>query len=134
MPFEQRLFWRKYKIILEDDLHLPVYSSPFYVVVMKVPAGMDSENNIFYLDPQWACGGICAHEFCHESYSFLTDEQKAQFEVTFKEELKTNKLLQYAWETKPRMRDNMVEAQADCYRYLGAEMPESLKGFYINLF
>ncbi len=118
VPEEYEPFWDSIGIQLVENLSVPAYAI----------------DNKITLDPKWANMGVLAHEMAHISRTLLGESEKAEFPIAFDTELKTNKLLQYAWEKKPYMRTNDIEGHADCYRYLGVQMPYGLKCFYPKLF
>lgn len=141
VPTEHQSYWHSYIVELVDDLHILDTNT---MILIKVCEAIWSEEKRMQLDPQFANGGVLAHSIGgHGSYSLLTEDEKMVFTFSFDEALKTDKLLKLAYSQKPRMHKNddlnnpepnYVESHADCYRYLGQSMPESLKSFYNKLF
>ncbi len=124
VPAEFHTYWGAYTIIVSTK-----YESPSFIY---------TGSNELYVRPEWFNAGILAHEFAHESWSLLTDEQRFEFVAQYDALKSSDKLL---LQLKREQFDNadpswldIEEIHADCYRYLGQGMPESLKGFYIKLF
>lgn len=122
-----RMYFRDVWIRLIENLSVNFYG--------KVPAATYSQEMRIELDPEWANPGVLAHEMAHISYfNLLSENHQAEFEVEYKKALEDNDLLKYVASKKPYMRTGGIqEAYADCYRYLGNQMPENLKPYYPNL-
>ncbi len=121
------------------EWEVPIEYYPFWLGIdiklakeLSSPAATFSETKQMYVKPEWANPSVIAHEIAHISYSLLTD--KSQFTLVFNEAMFNDELLKYLWSVKPYMRSSIIETHADIYRYLGEEMPKSLKTFYPNLF
>jgi len=124
-----------------EDWQVNPMAFPFWLTVnievsnkYLFPAGTMAETKQMWIRPEWANPGVIAHEMAHISYSLLSQEDKSKFPVAFLEALETDDLLQLVYSTKPYMRFDDIETHADCYRYLGQQMPKSLKRFYPYLF
>ena len=100
----------------------------------KYPAATIAQTKTVYVRPEWCNPGVIAHEVCHIIWQSLTEEERIDFENKMYDERQKNKLLALAWETKPYMQTNVIEAHAEIYRYLGQYMPESLKKYYPKVF
>ncbi len=96
------------------------------------PAATFAETKQTYVNPMWANSGIIAHEMAHISYSLLSEEQKTEFSTIYIS-LKTTDL-SFLYSQKPYGLINDVEGHADCYRYLGSQLPDVLKKCYPRLF
>jgi hypothetical protein len=125
----------------QEVYHVPEAALPFWNTVQvivsltySVPGATDSASRMIWIRPEWSNKGVIAHEMCHISYYQLSSDEKYAFEVTFNNERQKEGLLKWAYNEKGYMQSGIIEAHADCYRYLGSQMPESLKGFYPYLF
>jgi len=101
------------------------------------PAVTFSETREMFIRPEWANPGVLSHENSHISYSLLTQEAKANFEESYKlfKDTSLIKLVtEYNMKKNSAWRDSIIEIHADCYRYLGSQLPDSLKAFYPRLF
>ena len=117
------------RIELKENLHVILENR-----LLKVPAATYANAMRMELDPEWANPGVIAHEMAHISYALLSDSQKAEFGIEYNKALEIHELLKFVSSQKPYMRTGgIVEAHADCYRYLGNLMPENLMQFYPNL-
>lgn len=110
-------FWDKVEIIISLE-----YAYPAWTFGSKI-----------YVRPEWYNTGVLSHEVAHISYYLLSDEQKKEFEIRFNEALLTDKLVKYLYSKKSENMASFVESHAECYRFLGQEMPEYLKPYYIRL-
>lgn len=91
------------------------------------------------IDPQWANPGVLAHECCHVIWAGLREDEQVLFSVAYRLVLETDALLRFVFSQKPYMQmtlgqNNDREGHADCYRYLGGQMPAILKSYYPKLF
>ncbi len=100
---------------------------------LAFPALTYSEIKLTQINPQWANPGVVAHESAHISYSFLSETEKAEFKTTLEENLKTSPLMKLLSEKNSYMNTNVVEAHAECYRFIGEKLPEIMKKFYPRL-
>ena len=123
IPVVYRKFWRE-----QIDISLSVD--------IWYPAGTWEENGKRYLQmrPEWANVGVLAHEMAHCSYALLTMGQKAAFDNAFNVSLVGDALVMFLDKQNSYMNTNNVEGHAECYRFLGDQMPEELRAFYIKLF
>ena len=64
----------------------------------------------------------------------LPETAKNSFENELYNARKSDPLIALAWDTIPYMRTNDIEAHAECYRYVGQEIPDNLKPYYPKLF
>jgi len=86
----------------------------------------------------WFNKGVMAHEMAHNSYSYLSSDQKISFELAFNSVsgddwiIKLRRLKSYM--DKTNAMGLHVEGHAEIYRYRGEYMPASLKKFYPKLF
>ncbi len=120
VPFEYYSFWRSVDYVLVNGL--------------SVPAATYSESKRMEINPQWANPGVLAHENAHISYSFLTEQEKADFRTVFNEEvLVRDSLVQLLYSQNQYMKTSVVECHAECYRFLGFSLPFGLKQFYPKL-
>lgn len=99
----------------------------------RAPAATIAQTREIFVRPEWANPGIIAHEVCHIVWQFLSDSQRESFQKDLTDALKHDYLIRLAWQTKPYMQTNKIEAHADIYRYLGDRMPEALKSYYPKL-
>uniref|UniRef100_A0A6M3LIW5 Uncharacterized protein n=1 Tax=viral metagenome TaxID=1070528 RepID=A0A6M3LIW5_9ZZZZ len=88
-----------------------------------------------YMRPEYANAGVLAHEVAHIIWYNLSELYKSSFRVVFDYQLPNNALLKLLLDKKPyaavnHQNGNYIEVHAECYRYLGNQMPESLKEFY----
>jgi len=100
------------------------------------PAATYQDGNTRHLvaRPEYANGGVIAHEQAHNSYALLTNEQKAAFTILFDSLKNTDPKLVYLWSVNSYGLKDDVEGHAETYRYWGSEMPEELKQYYPKLF
>ena len=82
--------------------------------------------------PEWFNPGIIAHEQAHNSYGFLTEQQKLDWVSAYKEAKKEG-LVKLVFSEHPYANANDIEAHAEVFRYLGLYMPEGLKKYYPKL-
>ncbi len=129
VPVESHPFWLSVKITLVPKLTI-LYNGQF----IQVPAATWPEEKRMELDPQWANPGVLAHEFAHISYSMLKEGDKMAFESHYTTLLKTDPLLMILDAQNSYMNTSTIEDHADVYRYLGEQMPESLKQYFLKLF
>jgi hypothetical protein len=120
VPEEHREYWRNFEIIISLE-----YSSP---------AATSSEVNKMWLRPEWANPGVIAHELAHESYSLLSEADKAAYETEFNNYLTTDSWMILLDSQNDYMNTNIIEGHAEVYRYLGDKMPEALKRYYPKMF
>ena len=123
------------------DWGVPIVYYPFWQEIdiklsleYPYPAATFSETKQMFIRPEWANPGVIAHECSHISYSLLTEAEKTAFESSYTTLLQTDALLRVLHSQNTYMDTNIVEAYAEIARYLGQDMPESLKRFYIKLF
>lgn len=117
VPEEFRPYWRQFNIIVS------LQYGP------DVPAATSAETDTMWIRPEWANPGVIAHELAHESYSLLSDGEKAAFSAEL-ENLKNDSRLVLLYSRIPYAKANVIEAHAEIYRYLGQQMPETLKKYY----
>lgn len=121
------------------DYDVPIISQRYWIEDVDIEISLRysypaaTGGGHIWLRPEWANSGVLAHEVCHIVWSDLTLEDRETYEALFNLARTTDELLKLAWDIKPYMRTNIVEAHADCYRYLGKHMPEVLKRFYPKL-
>ncbi len=118
VPAEYHPFWESIEIELIDNLY--------------VPAETYSSIKIMRLDPKFANTGVIAHEFAHISYSLLNDMAKGYFQVAY-DSVQNDSMIKLLHSQNTYMDSTIVEAHAEVYRFLGLEMPNSLKPFYPKL-
>lgn len=92
----------------------------------QYPACTSAETKQIWVRPEWCSQGVLAHEACHIIYPIIPPG----FEYDFNSELKKGSLLKYVYDNKENMRHNIIESHADCYRYLGYQMPSKLHKYY----
>ncbi len=97
------------------------------------PENTLAETKQMWIRPEWANPGVIAHGVAHISYNLLSPRKRADFSLAFSEALKTDKLVKYLDSKNDYMNKNIIEGHAECYRYLGQYMSESLKAYYPNL-
>ncbi len=133
VPVEFWNFWRT-KIIIKVDPTFAVQIAPN--VWIAKPAGSWDENGVRHLAirPSWLNAGVIAHEQCHNSYSLLTNEQKAEFTATYTPLIKTDRYIKLLYSLNTYGLTSVIEGHADVYRYIGQSMPATLKRFYPKLF
>ena len=126
------IFFTKYLFL---QVHWDFWKTVTVVVdkTLSYPAGMSSETKTLYLKPEYANPGILAHEFSHLSWAQLNQAQKAYFPQDYVTVMQTDALLRFLYFQKPYMNASPVEAHAEIFRYLGNQMPESLKKYYPKL-
>ena len=92
------------------------------------------------ITPAWLNPGVVAHEQAHSSYDLLTEDEQFEFETTYIALYLANdpmthlmdhctNYINYPIDNEPEQ----VETHAEVYRFLGQQMPESLKRFYPKL-
>jgi len=121
VPAEYHSYWKEHCHIIVSKQY------PF-------PAATSAQTQTIYIRPEWANPGVIAHEVCHIVWYELAEEERIAFEYALYDARQADPLLALAWETKAYMRSNVVEAHADCYRYVGKAMPARLRRFYPRLF
>jgi len=133
VPVVYRNFWR-------EQIDIQVYDAyPIEIMALGVqsntPAATWEINGKRYLAclAPWANVGVLAHEMAHCSYALLTLGQKAAFDNAFNVSLVGDALVMFLDKQNWYMNTNNVEGHAEVYRYLGTQMPEELKTFYIKL-
>jgi hypothetical protein len=82
----------------------------------------------------WFNPGVVAHEQAHNSYSLLTPAQKAAFPIIYTPLKTSDPMIKYLYSINPYGLTNDIEGHAEIYRYLGEQMPSTLKIFYPRLF
>jgi hypothetical protein len=75
--------------------------------------------------------GVLAHEHAHHSYGLLSDEEKQSFQNDFGTLRKTDKYIKKL--VKNHDCSKIIEAHAECYRYIGQYMNNALKKYYPKL-
>jgi hypothetical protein len=121
-----RAWWlSKVQVVVTEGLMLNGFPCPSYCEPW-VPA--------VHIDPTWCNPGVIAHEMCHVTYHQLTAEEKAGWEVAYMALRGKDPLIKLMRAQHPYADANMNEAHSEVYRYLGQQMPESLKRFYPRLF
>lgn len=93
------------------------------------PAETISELKQVRIQPSFASPGVLAHELAHISYSLLSEQEKVDFAMVA-DTVKSDPLVALMLEQKPNARKNIIEKHADLYRFLGKQLPESLRAFY----
>lgn len=99
-----------------------------------VPACAFQVEKEIYIRPEWCSAGVIAHENAHISWNELTKEQESEFFKVYQSELISDYLMIMLDRENDYMNTSPIEAHAEVYRYLGSQMPESLKTFYPKLF
>lgn len=122
VPADQWDFWRT-KISIEVTDTVAAAGS------FDTPTGRGLVVNPAYLNP-----GVIAHEQAHNSYSYLTDAQKAAFSVAWGEIKGLDPLVKLMVQQHGYALTNDVEGHAELYRYIGQQMAESMKQYYPRLF
>jgi hypothetical protein len=125
------------------DWKVPVEYWDFWrgQIVIEVTTGIDAPACTWDSDdgkrhmkvkPEWLNPGVIAHEQAHNSYSLLTDAQKARFSKVYTP-LKSKGLIAFLYSKNGYGLTSDVEGHAEIYRYLGEQMPATLKPFYPRL-
>ena len=127
VPEADRAFWKSWPIFLVPGL---TYNGSAYPA-LTWPDRTD-------LDPRWANPGVIAHECCHVVWAKLDDTARAAFSAEYQSLMLTNALLQLMRSQKLYVqtqfgKNSDIEGHAECYRYLGTQMPESLLVYYKGL-
>ncbi len=84
--------------------------------------------------PEWANPGVLAHAMAHIAWGQISDVEREEFACEYNLALTHDPLLMYLDSINNYMNTEPTEAHAEIYRYLGGEMPETLKRFYPRLF
>ena len=84
--------------------------------------------------PEWLNPGVIAHEQAHNSYSLLTNDEKSEFEGIYIPMVVTEPLIKLLYSKNAYGLTSTIEGHAELYRFLGSELPESLKRYYPKLF
>ena len=123
VPEMHREYW-KTKISIKLDANLPY------------PAATYKQGGIRHLTikPEWVNPGVIAHEQAHNSYSLLSEEQKAEFSAVYTPLKTKNPLIILLFSQNKYGLTNNIEGHAEVYRYLGEKMPDDLKKYYPKLF
>ncbi len=102
----------------------------------QYPAGVWEENGVRHMRvrPEYLNVGVIAHEQAHNSYSLLTDLEKQLFSTTYTPLKTTDPLIKLLYKTNTYGLTNDVEGHAEVYRYIGYDMPPTLKAFYPKMF
>lgn len=137
VPFENYNHWRNsIKIEMFDNWPQWVYDKwPGQQYFLDMAAALtydDTDGRHLLIKAPFLNTGVMAHEQAHNSYALLTPEQKAQFAVDYKPLKVTDKLMKAVFPKVATTTDD-VESHAELYRYLGNQMPESLKQYYPKL-
>lgn len=127
VPEADRAFWRSWPIILVPSL---TYNGAEYPA-LTWPDRTD-------LDPRWANPGVIAHECCHVLWAKFDDPTRAAFSAQYQSLMLTNALLQLMRSQKQYVQMQFgknldIEGHAECYRYLGTQMPDDLHVYYEGL-
>lgn len=120
-----------------QNAHRPYWLNDCNIILSQkftYPAATIAQTKTVYVRPEWCNPGVIAHEVCHIVWYELTETERIGYENALYDARQTDELVKLAWETKTYMQTNIVEAHADCYRYLGQYMPDSLKKYYPRLF
>ena len=132
IPEEHRPFFRE---------HLQLYLDDTFPT-----AGTWEQPEGFYhliMHPHYVNDGVIAHEGAHVVRHLLTEEEKQEFLVLYRQLKATDPYIVRLSEIKPDIllegalpngMDGITEAHAEVYRYLGEQMPEGLKQYYPKLF
>jgi hypothetical protein len=128
VPGEYQEYWRGCPVILVPNLSY-----------MGQPYPALAWNGRIEIDPTWCNPGILAHENCHIVWAESQEDERVLFSATYRLALETDPLLKFVYSQKPYMQDRFgkdldVEGHAECYRYLGQQMPAILKPYYPRLF
>jgi hypothetical protein len=83
---------------------------------------------------QWLNPGVIAHEQAHNSYAYLSAEQKTAFSALYRTLINTDPLIQLLYSINKYGLNSDVEGHAEVYRYIGQHVPAQLKPFYPALF
>ena len=122
VPTKYRDYW-KTKIDIRVDTGI------------SYPAGTWEADGIRHLviRPEWLNPGVIAHEQAHNSYALLTDSEKAIFSGIYTPLKTADPLIKLLYSKNQYGLSNDVEGHAEIYRYIGKQMPDSLKQFYPKL-
>jgi len=90
--------------------------------------------DVISIRPSWANPGVIAHEVAHVVYALLTDAEKDLFVAAYADALATDPLVKLMAQQHSYALTSSIEGHAECYRYLGMSLPETLKRFYPGLF
>jgi len=121
VPAEYHSYWKEHCHIIVSKQY------PF-------PAATSAQTQTIYIRPEWANPGVIAHEICHIIWDELPETAKNTFEDDLYNARKSDPLITLAWDTIPYMKTNDIEAHAECYRYVGQAIPDSMKTYYPKLF
>jgi hypothetical protein len=124
VPLDYYDFWRNHIVITLD----PTFPYP-----AGVYEGEDGRRNLI-IRPEWLNPGIIAHEQAHNAYALLTPEQQTAFALTYSALITTDKLIKLLYSKNNYGLTSTIEGYAELYRYLGGQMPQTLKPFYPKLF
>jgi len=78
----------------------------------------------------WLNSGVIQHEQCHNSFSLLTDEQRAEFTALYEQHKELDPELVKLWVYNRYGLTNATEGHAEIGRYLWEKMPEWAKSYY----
>ncbi len=127
-----------------EDYHVPIENRSYWkiAIIIKLdntisyPAQTYGLDGIRHLDvrPEWLNSGILAHEQSHNSYALLTEGERSSFAEENHRLSTMDKMIQMMRKEKRYSLTDDIEAHAEIYRYLGNQMPESLKKYYPKLF
>jgi len=122
VPAEHRDFWR-------TKIDIKVIES------LSVPAQTYDLNGVRHLEvkPGWLNAGVIAHEQSHNSYSLLTDWQKAMFSAQYGQLKTTDPLILLLYSRNTYGLSSDIEGHAELYRYLNEKMPLVLRKYYPKL-
>lgn len=134
VPMEYRDFWKsKIEIKVDPDFGYVVngvaYNPP-------CPAGTFELDGVRHLTirPESCNPGVIAHEQAHNSYALLTDKEKYEFSNVYNPLKTTDPLIKLLYSKNNYGLSNDIEGHAECYRFLGQQLPEAMKRFYPKLF
>ncbi len=85
------------------------------------------------IKPQWLNPGVIAHEQAHNSYAFLSAEQKAAFSAAYTPLKNTDPLIKFLYSKNTYGLTSDVEGHAEIYRYIGKQMPAQLQTYFPRL-
>jgi len=125
VPAEYHDYWRASIVInVSNDMDNPAQSWGY-------PGSL-----VRYIDikPAYLNAGVIAHEQAHNSYALLTDEQKELFAAEYLPLIKSDPYIKLLYSVNNYGLTSIIEGHAEVYRYIGANMPETLKSYYPKLF
>lgn len=86
------------------------------------------------IKPAFLNAGVISHEQSHNSYALLGEQEKAEFSAIYTPLITTDPLIKLLYSQNTYGLTSTIEGHAECYRYLGQQIPQELKRFYPKLF